>query len=536
MPKPTLIGGTYYLRVRVPRDVLKTAKGSTITVHVDNHLREVFVGDTVKVSLRTKDAAVAKRIYGAIHSELETHWEALRNGPQELSHKQSLALAGEIRQVWVDAFDETPGTEETWGRVLALNSRAAHGVFESGFGSLTVPTDATVAEALEERFGDFVDVLLSSHHLIITKGSRKRLLQHVEKAMSEAAHINFMKAGGDYSDGGETDKYPVLEVGPVKKETVSHRRARWTFAGIIDREVEKGEEGKDTSRRRDSTIQKFRKATDEFAASRKSDDVATVTAKELDIWIRELLRAAELGNNTIGQRLQSVSVVIGWGRKQSLGTLFPNGNPAEIVPKPVYQEMPSEERSFTLDEAEAVLRAARRETKLDLRWLPWLAAYSGARINELAQLTPDAFFQVKGRWFFKLTTMGGKELKNSHSERRVPVHPDLIAEGLIEFVEGLGMENSNRIFATRAQGNVAGWVRSTVQLTRKELAPNHGWRHLFEDKALRMKEAAKDYVTGRSSGKSSEGYGKTQAMLLPLAQEMDKVTSYLPDGVNYVDD
>jgi len=106
MPNPELIGTTYYLRVRVPSDVAKAADRSEIAVPVGDRIVVAKVGDVVKVSLRTKDAAEAKRRFTQALAAVESHWEAWRNGPSTLSHKQCVALAGEVRSVWVDILDE----------------------------------------------------------------------------------------------------------------------------------------------------------------------------------------------------------------------------------------------------------------------------------------------------------------------------------------------------------------------------------------------------------------------------------------------
>lgn len=91
---------------------------------------------------------------------------------------------------------------------------------------------------------------------------------------------------------------------------------------------------------------------------------------------------------------------------------------------------------------------------------------------------------MEGRWFYALTTKGRKTLKNEHSIGKVPVHPNQIAEGLLEFVEGRKGSPGSRLFKQSAQQDLSVWVRGKVGVTRKEAAPNHGWRHLFEDMAL----------------------------------------------------
>ncbi|WP_299350233.1 hypothetical protein [uncultured Shimia sp.] len=135
----------------------------------------------------------------------------------------------------------------------------------------------------------------------------------------------------------------------------------------------------------------------------------------------------------------------------------------------------------------------------------------------------------EGYWFYVLTTKGKKTLKNEHSIRKVPVHPDLLAKGLLEFVDGCRKDPQSKLFMRTAQQELSVWVRSKVGVTREEAAPNHGWRHLFEDMAMdgEMTTAAKLYIAGRASGGSADGYGKSDAMLPGLAREMQKIKSYL---------
>lgn len=99
----------------------------------------------------------------------------------------------------------------------------------------------------------------------------------------------------------------------------------------------------------------------------------------------------------------------------------------------------------------------------------------------------------------------------------------------MDFVNGLILADDQRIFSTRSQQRIGEWLRDTVKITRPELAPSHGWRHLFEDVCLvgGVLDAARSYITGRSTGKSGEGYGKSEAMLPGLANEMRKVPSFL---------
>jgi ABC-type ATPase involved in cell division len=220
------------------------------------------------------------------------------------------------------------------------------------------------------------------------------------------------------------------------------------------------------------------------------------------------------------------------GRMQPLdvrGVVHPVLNPKSKVSRPDFRTGPSYLKAFTEDEAKLVLSAALKEDKPYLRWIPWLCAYSGMRVQEAGGLRKEDFFQHRGRWFFRVTTLGGRGLKNESSERRIPVHKALIDQGLIAFVEGSKggwLFTGKRGKRIDVQPRLSQWVRGMIPVeARPDLQPNHGWRHLFEDFCRRdhMPEDARKYITGRNDGQSQEMYGKSDVMLSGLAKAMDMI-------------
>lgn len=430
-----------------------------------------------------------------------------------------------MRAAWVRALDEDPGEPEVWQRVRAHNELALSGVLDQ----LRISKGNLPDSALEGRFGAMVDAFLATKGVLLCPEDRPKMLRLVAHAMDDAARVNEAKAEGDYSDTGETSKYPEYAPVPAKPKAPAAVPVV-TFQSIIDKEVKQRAAGRGGVAMIAATESKFRRAATEYAEFVGSENAAQITAKDVDGWKQEMLEAEELSNNTIGQRLQNLRTVVEWGRQQGLGEFFPEGNPLTLVTLPRHQPIPSEEKTFRLNEAQKVLRMARKQSKPDLRWLPWMCAYSGARINEVGQLVPNDFFKVGEDWFYKITTMGKRNVKNEHSARQVPVHPDLIAEGLLEFVNERRNEAQDaRMFPNRAALNIRDWLREDLKITRKELAPNHGWRHLFEDLAMAagMSDSAKIYITGRSGGGSARAYGKGFEMLPGLADQMRLVKSIL---------
>jgi integrase len=86
-----------------------------------------------------------------------------------------------------------------------------------------------------------------------------------------------------------------------------------------------------------------------------------------------------------------------------------------------------------------------RKTKLHIHhfWLPLLALYTGARLEELCQLTKnDLIFDKNNKIYFldisdieENKTNIKKSLKNENSRRRIPLHKVLIMLGFVDFVD-----------------------------------------------------------------------------------------------------
>lgn len=71
----------------------------------------------VKVSLRTRDPSEAKIRETAVAAYLEGFWRLLRAGPQRLTRKPTIALAGELYRDRVSAFEVDQRSAELWRRL-----------------------------------------------------------------------------------------------------------------------------------------------------------------------------------------------------------------------------------------------------------------------------------------------------------------------------------------------------------------------------------------------------------------------------------
>ncbi|MCW2349816.1 tyrosine-type recombinase/integrase [Sphingobium sp. B12D2B] len=174
--------------------------------------------------------------------------------------------------------------------------------------------------------------------------------------------------------------------------------------------------------------------------------------------------------------------------------------------------------TFTADETRTILAAtfgpapARMAAghKRARRWVPWLCAYSGARVGEIAQLRVEDVFCQDGCWAIRITPEAGRV--KTKEFREVPLHEHVVAQGFLEMLKEVG---SGPIFydpELRRKGGIdsrhikkvgerlADWVRKELGLADKGIMPNHAWRATFKTLAMRhgVLPRLSDAITGHA--------------------------------------
>lgn len=95
-------------------------------------------------------------------------------------------------------------------------------------------------------------------------------------------------------------------------------------------------------------------------------------------------------------------------------------------------------KQFTSDELKKIFEHTHylaHRTKPDDFWLPLLGLFTGARLNELCQLTHNDIRDEHGVWLVNINDEGDKRVKTIASVRKVPLHSQLISLGFLDYVE-----------------------------------------------------------------------------------------------------
>jgi len=87
------------------------------------------------------------------------------------------------------------------------------------------------------------------------------------------------------------------------------------------------------------------------------------------------------------------------------------------------------------------------------RWGAVLGLYTGARVGEIAQIYLRDFGAEDGVPFVKITDENeGQRVKSDESVRRLPIHPELIRLGFLEYVEERRRTGADRLFDVKLDG------------------------------------------------------------------------------------
>jgi integrase len=167
-------------------------------------------------------------------------------------------------------------------------------------------------------------------------------------------------------------------------------------------------------------------------------------------------------------------------------------------------------------------------------WVPLIAAYTGARREEIAQLyIPDIRQHETGQWFIRIIDdRPDKSVKTDSSRRDIPIHDDLIELGILELVQG--KPSDSRVFPhlIKVSDGYAGIVSKAWRPLTKQCGvyrlgrhPLHAFRHSFKTLAREcgIPKEISDWITGHASGNVGDDYGINP--LSRMAAEMKKFPS-----------
>ncbi|WP_336486473.1 DUF6538 domain-containing protein [Methylobacterium nigriterrae] len=507
MPRPLKRpGSTFHQLVqRIPADVADKARGLTLAIPIGETVAQIPITPTrkdIRTSLRTRDPQEAKARQAVAVAYLESVWEAIRKGPKRLTHKETLALAGEVYRAWADTFEDDPGPPERWVRVEAANIHANAGRYGQASLKILSPQERR-AQSVEERVGGFTDAMLAKRGLVIDAESRRRLNDQILSALRQATVVNLRRAGGDYSPDQGAKRFPSFPEVTGETKAVS-------LLALFDGWARERKPSQ-------STVDQWRKHVQAFIAFLGKDDAGQVMKADVVRWKDALVEAGGSPKTINDAKLAAVKAAYAWGVKN----VRVASNPVIGVSVAHRKRAGEQMQGFTDAEAEAILTAAVKETRPHLHWIPLLCAATGARVGEIAQLRGQDVIEQDGIPALRITAEAGS-VKTLGSERVVPIHSAVIAAGFLEFARGkrgpLFFDPAKRRTGAKKPQHkivakyVAEWVQElglekVGRSHRKD--PSHAWRHRFKTLARQahINDSVADAIVGHAPDSVAKAYG-----------------------------
>lgn len=285
-----------------------------------------------------------------------------------------------------------------------------------------------------------------------------------------------------------------------------------------------------------ATVKRWTPVVERLIGHLGHDDARAISRADIVAW-KDVLLEGGMKNITVRDvYLAATKAMLQFAVDQGLLA----ENLAKEVKVRVRKKVKEREKGFDGEEAAKILAATRGpfshlisvEMKAARRWLPWIGAYTGARINELTPLTAADFVKRDGIWMIRIRGANAK----TRSYREVPLHGHLIEQGLLDYAKSRGKrplfydparsrgaKDSNPHHQKVAE-RIAEWVRS---LGIEGVAPNHGWRHRFSSVAryVGMPQDVRNIIQGHAGAKVADEYGETWPLV--ALREIEKLPRYV---------
>jgi integrase len=481
---------------RLPLELRERMVGMRLDIPIgDEPVKTVTISPSmqaVRVSLGTADPAEVKLRQGEALGYLERVFAAVRTGaPVSLSHRQVVALSGRLYRSWASS---EPGRGErvmsvsvggdddgTWD----INDGDELVEWAAVFASLIARLDNAADKGdLEPVVGSLIDRLLLAEGIASVDGnSRRMLLVEFARALRDAWELRKRQAGGDYSPDPKAERFPEW-VSPASSKPASRKGS---LTDIVE-----GWWGENKGRLKVPTYEGYRNTMKKLVAFVGHDDPAQLTRPDV-LRFKDQRLADGISINTVRDNdLVGLRAVFEW----AVGNDRMASNPAKGITLKRAKPVRLREKSFRPDEAKAILKAALGERHLGRRWVPWLMAYTGARVGEIGQLRRKDVVRIEDgpggeeRWAIVITPEAGTVKTNE--ARAVPLHPHLVDLGFIEFATKIAKLKSPQGHLFIRPNPKTGDVRGPLRGFKTHLAkfvrnvvpdpnvqPNHAWRHLF---------------------------------------------------------
>lgn len=547
--------GVYWFRKRLPADIA------------------VLTGrKEVNKTLGTKDPEEAKRKYAEVLAGFEREWAQLRLGnssvngsslgrppaagvdalaPRLITDREAHLLAAAVHDEWLARFYDNPSEQLHWHTDLydGMWKRyppstdpvaGVEGIADPIPG--TMPIENIFWKSMRDGCIKRAEAILADNGYSGDPWSVHKTARAVGAALQRASLTLQRLERGEFERGEEPGwLHRSADTQPIGSPETSAAKES-SGAPTLTRLVDGWWKESKAAGRKPSTYESYRDAFAYLVRFLKHNDASKVTAKDVIAFKDHRLSTPSPKTGKIvsaktvkDSNLSALKVVFGWGVANGLVAHNPAAGVTLKVGKPARQRS----KGFSDEEAKTILSGAlshqrgqeNPKTFAAKRWIPWLCAFTGARVGELAQLRKQDVSLRGDVWVIRITPEAGTVKTNE--AREVPLHQQVIALGFPTFVQEAA---SGHLFlnvdpSENVRGALRGLKNRLAEFGRTfvsdpNVAPNHGWRHRFKTIGMEagIPPRILDAIQGQAARTVADTYG--EVTLKTMAAEIAKLSIY----------
>lgn len=486
--------GRYYARLVVPRHLRPFLDNKT-------ELRTPLGGD-YREALKALHAAVANQQLKIREAEIKAAEAGIAPKSETTFPLSNEQIAFRLYRIRLDDDDRERKSSHVWASLSVDDGYARQ--LQKGYGGLLTDGD------LRNLVGPRIEYFRSCRNTSVVFGTPdwRKLAMALCAAEYEALARFAERDEGDFS-GRPT--HPAL----TKAEPVMPDLPPVSLLGLFEDYIASRKllgRGEESERRWKPVFEDLRKYL-------KHNDAHRLTKQDVIAWRDRLLKTRS-PKTVRDVWLASLRTVLNWAVREDR---LPE-NVAANVRQDVQTRKQTRERGFTDEEAVAILQASidyqkgpkeADKTASAKRWVPLLAAFTGARVTELTQLRKEDVRTKSGRFYIRITPDAGSVKTNQF--RDIPLHAQLIQLGFDRFVE---RSDSGPLFfdasaaknllsgARTVSGRLSEWL-GDLGIVPEGVQPNHGWRHRFKTlgRELDYSDRVVDAICGHAGRTAGDSYG-----------------------------
>lgn len=498
-------GSTFYFRAMIPKE-LQSHYGK----------REIVY------SLRTKDRQEASRLVRQASAKLDAEFEAIQK-PADPPHQQLTVLDEDTVRGICDLWKHECLEGDIWYRSQGLSEAE----YEQSQADHARTIDALREILAKGRLERIQPALHQFLHLIGVEfcgnedDQRKLAWSFLEAVID--THLAVMQR--DRGEVVATPPAPLMRAGEGSKKSTSQSSAGRVQGKTLldcfglwkDRRANRPEK----------TVAAYRAALDDFVAFAGTRAVSDYNEEIVYAYIDDLLKQGEQDPHTIAKNIGFLRAIFNAAKKR----LKLTDNPFSEIEVPGLDIHKVRRLPLSHDDLKTLFASTafqhggmkRGGGGAAAYWLPLLSLYTGARLEELGQLHTVDVKQEKGIWHLDINDVieddrvkmrHPKRLKSASARRKLPLHPQLIQAGFLDYLAAIKAQNHIRLFPllkADCKGDLTGnfskwWSRYRRRIGIKgKLKPFHSLRHTFKDA---MREAEIDVmVANRLMGHKDDSMG-----------------------------